>query len=60
MTLSSAQTAEFQAFAEKLAEAAADAIQPYFRAKLDVEDNGGVSSIRSPWPTRLLNEPCAN
>lgn len=41
MTLSSAQTAEFQAFAEKLAEAAADAIQPYFRAKLDVEDKGG-------------------
>ena len=41
MTISAAQTAEYQAFAEQLAEAAADAIQPYFRAKLDVEDKGG-------------------
>lgn len=42
MTISAAQTAEYQAFAEQLAEAAADAIQPYFRAKLDVEDKGGA------------------
>lgn len=41
MTINAAQTAEYQAFAEQLAEAAADAIQPYFRAKLDVEDKGG-------------------
>lgn len=41
MTINATQTAEYQAFAEQLAEAAADAIQPYFRAKLDVEDKGG-------------------
>lgn len=41
MTINAAQTVEYQTFAEQLAEAAADAIQPYFRAKLDVEDKGG-------------------
>ncbi|MCH5520362.1 histidinol-phosphatase [Pseudomonas syringae] len=41
MTLSATQMAEYQAFAEGLAEAAAGAIQPYFRVKLGVEDKGG-------------------
>lgn len=41
MTINAAHAAEYQSFAEQLAEAAADAIQPYFRAKLDVEDKGG-------------------
>lgn len=40
MSMSAAQIAEYEAFAEQLA-AAAVAIQPYFRAKLDVEDKGG-------------------
>jgi myo-inositol-1(or 4)-monophosphatase len=41
MSLSAEQTVEFRAFAEQLADAAAVAIQPYFRASLDVEDKGG-------------------
>ncbi|EJM69995.1 histidinol-phosphate phosphatase HisN, inositol monophosphatase family [Pseudomonas sp. GM49] len=41
MSVSAGQFAEYQAFAEQLAEAAAVAIQPYFRATLDVEDKGG-------------------
>lgn len=34
MPISAAQFAEYQAFAEQLAEAVAVAIQPYIRAKL--------------------------
>ena len=41
MSISADQFAEYQVFAEQLAEAAAVAIQPYFRAKLDVENKGG-------------------
>ncbi|MBF8780252.1 histidinol-phosphatase [Pseudomonas fulva] len=41
MSLTPEQTDEYRAFAERLAEAAAAAIQPYFRASLDVEDKGG-------------------
>ncbi|MCF1487631.1 histidinol-phosphatase [Pseudomonas sp. AA27] len=41
MSLSADQIVEFRHFAEQLAEAAATAIQPYFRASLDVEDKGG-------------------
>ena len=41
MQISAAQIAEYEAFAEQLADAAAAAIHPYFRAKLDVEDKGG-------------------
>lgn len=41
MSLSAEQIAEFQAFAEQLADAAAAAIAPYFRAPLAVEDKGG-------------------
>ena len=35
------ELAEFQAFAEALADAAAGAIEPYFRTRLDVQDKGG-------------------
>lgn len=41
MSISAAQIAEYQAFAEQLADAGSVAIQPYFRAKLDVQDKGG-------------------
>ncbi len=41
MPLSAAQLVEYQAFAEQLADAAALAIQPHFRSKLDVSDKGG-------------------
>ncbi|AVD90498.1 histidinol-phosphatase [Pseudomonas sp. SWI44] len=41
MSLSVEQIGEFRAFAEQLADAAALAIKPYFRASLDVEDKGG-------------------
>lgn len=41
MSLSAEQIREYRAFAERLAEAAAVAIQPYFRAELAVEDKGG-------------------
>lgn len=41
MSLSADQIGEFQTFAEQLADAAAAAIQPYFRASLAVEDKGG-------------------
>lgn len=41
MSLSAAQLAEYQAFAEQLADAAAAAIAPYFRAELAVDDKGG-------------------
>lgn len=41
MSLCAEQIGEFRAFAEQLADAAADAIQPYFRASLAVEDKGG-------------------
>jgi len=41
MPLNAEQLSEFRAFAETLADAAADAIQPYFRAGLAVEDKGG-------------------
>lgn len=43
MSINAAQIAEYQDVAEQLAEAeaAAVAVQPYFRAKLDVEDKGG-------------------
>ncbi|PYC16238.1 histidinol-phosphatase [Pseudomonas mosselii] len=41
MSLSPEQTDEFRSFAEQLADAAAEAIKPYFRASLDVEDKGG-------------------
>lgn len=40
MPLRADQLAEFTAFAEQLADAAAAAIQPYFRVPLDVEDKG--------------------
>lgn len=46
MFLSPEQTDEFRSFAEQLADAAAEAIKPYFRASLDVEDKGGASTIR--------------
>jgi myo-inositol-1(or 4)-monophosphatase len=41
MQISADQISEYEAFAEQLADAAATVIQPYFRAKLDVEDKGG-------------------
>lgn len=41
MSLNAEQITEFRAFAEQLADAAALAIQPYFRASLEVEDKGG-------------------
>lgn len=41
MTLNTEQIGEYRAFAEQLAQAAAAAIQPYFRANLAVEDKGG-------------------
>lgn len=41
MSLSAAQLAEYLAFAEQLADAAAAAIAPYFRAELAVDDKGG-------------------
>ena len=41
MTLTIEQIARYRAFAEQLADSAAAAIQPYFRATLDVEDKGG-------------------
>ena len=41
MSLSAEQLAEYQAFAEQLADAAAAAIAPHFRAPLAVEDKGG-------------------
>lgn len=41
MSISPDEIAEYECFAEQLADAAAAAIQPYFRAKLDVEDKGG-------------------
>jgi histidinol phosphatase-like enzyme (inositol monophosphatase family) len=41
MPLSSDQLAEYQAFTDDLADAAANAIRPFFRAPLDVEDKGG-------------------
>lgn len=41
MPLTADQLAEYQAFADQLAEAAATAIQPYFRAELAVDDKGG-------------------
>ncbi|AUY32233.1 histidinol-phosphatase [Pseudomonas soli] len=41
MSLSAEQIGEFRSFSEQLADAAAAAIQPYFRASLDVEDKGG-------------------
>lgn len=41
MSISADQISEYKAFAEQLAEAAAVAIEPYFRARLDVEDKGG-------------------
>lgn len=41
MHLNQDQITEFRAFAEQLAEAAATAIAPYFRTRLDVEDKGG-------------------
>lgn len=40
MSLSPTQLAEYSAFAEQLAAAAAAAIQPYFRVQLEVEDKG--------------------
>ena len=41
MSLSAEQIGEFRTFAEQLADAAAVAIKPYFRASLAVEDKGG-------------------
>lgn len=41
MTLNAERIDEFRAFAERLADAAAAAIQPHFRAPLAVEDKGG-------------------
>ena len=40
MPLAADQLAEFTAFAEQLADAAASAIQPFFRVQLEVEDKG--------------------
>lgn len=60
MSMNADQIAEYQVFAEQLAEAAALAIQPYFRAKLDVEDKGGGCSIQLLWPTRPPSGPCAS
>lgn len=42
MPLTADQLAEYQAFAERLADAAASAIKPYFRAELQVEDKGST------------------
>lgn len=42
MRVSMDQLAEYQGFAEQLADAAASAIKPYFRANLKVEDKGGA------------------
>ncbi|WP_434729392.1 histidinol-phosphatase [Pseudomonas soli] len=41
MSLSAEQIDEFGSFSEQLADAAAAAIKPHFRASLDVEDKGG-------------------
>ncbi|RKS18982.1 myo-inositol-1(or 4)-monophosphatase [Pseudomonas sp. WPR_5_2] len=41
MSIGLDEIAEYESFAEQLADAAAAAIQPYFRANLDVEDKGG-------------------
>ncbi|MHC6225722.1 histidinol-phosphatase [Pseudomonas sp. X10] len=41
MSLTREQIGEYRTFAEQLADAAATAIEPYFRASLDVEDKGG-------------------
>lgn len=41
MSIGPDEIAEYESFAEQLADAAAAAIHPYFRAKLDVEDKGG-------------------
>ncbi|WP_028694017.1 histidinol-phosphatase [Pseudomonas cremoricolorata] len=41
MSLNAVQISEFRAFADTLADAAADAIAPHFRAALTVEDKGG-------------------
>lgn len=42
MSLSQAQIDEYQAFASRLADAAAAAIEPYFRRPLDVTDKGAA------------------
>lgn len=42
MSLPADKIVEYIAFAEKLAEVAASAIKPFFRAQLEVEDKGGV------------------
>ena len=41
MALTQQQIAEYQAFAETLADASAKTIEPYFRSGLSVEDKGG-------------------
>lgn len=41
MSITPEQLVEFQSFAEQLADAAAEAIKPYFRADLSVDDKGG-------------------
>ncbi|MFJ2684377.1 histidinol-phosphatase [Pseudomonas sp. NPDC087342] len=41
MSMTADEIAEYLAFAEQLADAAASAIKPFFRAQLDVEDKGG-------------------
>lgn len=46
MFLSAPQIGELRTFAEQLADAAALAIKPYFRASLDVEDKGGACTTR--------------
>lgn len=60
MSLSAEQIGEFRTFAEQLADAAAVAIKPYFRASLAVEDKGGGCTTRSPWLTRRPRTPCAS
>lgn len=51
MSLSAEQIGEYRAFAEQLADAAAVAIKPYFRASLDVEDKAGAFTTLSRWLT---------
>ena len=41
MPLNAAETTQYQQFAERLADAAAVAIKPYFRSQLQVDDKGG-------------------
>ena len=60
MSLSAEQIGELRTFAEQLADAAAVAIQPYFRASLAVEDKGGRLYDPVTVATRRRKTPCAS